>query len=121
MATTIQFIQKQGLTYEAGVMNKSLPQVLAAAGATQGGAGVIASSNVIVTVTASTQGVKLPTAATGLSIRVFCPGTIGVKVYPAANGKLDAIATNTAVVLVAGKANVYFARDATRWLTEKGA
>lgn len=121
MATTPQFIQQNGLTFQAGVINKNLPQVLAAAGATQGGAGVITSGNVIVTVTASTQGVKLPVAATGLNVRVFCPGTVGVKLYPNTNARLDTTATNTAVVIAAGKVNVYFARDATRWLTEKGA
>lgn len=98
-----------------------IPQVLAAAGATQGAAGAITKSRVIVTVTASTQGVKLPTAATGLEVRVMVPGTVGVKVYPAANAKIDTAATNTAQALVAGKANVFLARDTTRWVTMKGA
>ena len=102
-------------------LNTNLPQVLAAAGATQGNAGVITNSRVIVTVTASTEGVKLPVAATGLEVRVHVPGTVGVKVYPGVNGKLDASSTITAVVLVAGKATIYYARDTTRWITLKGA
>lgn len=96
-------------------------QVLAAAGASQGNAGVITGSKVIVTVTASTEGVKLPVAATGLEIRVHVPGTIGVKVYPATGARINAVATNTADALVAGKANIYMARDTTRWVTLKGA
>lgn len=97
------------------------PQVLAAVGSTQLGAGAITSSRVVVTVTASTEGVRLPTAATGLEVQVFMPGTVGVKVYPGTNARLDTTATNVAVVLAAGKANIYFARDTTRWMTMKGA
>lgn len=96
-------------------------QVLAAAGATQGNAGAITGSKVVVTVTASTEGVKLPTAATGLEVRVHVPGTVGVKVYPGTGARIDAVATNTASALVAGKANIYMARDTTRWVTLKGA
>lgn len=114
-----------GLATLGGVNNTGIntnpPQVLAAVGATQGNAGVITKSRVIVTVTASTEGVKLPVAATGMEVRVHVPGTIGVKVYPNTNGKIDAVATNTAQALVAGKANIYFARDTTRWVTLKGA
>lgn len=98
-----------------------IPQVLAAAGATQGTAGVITKSRVIVTVTASTEGVKLPVAATGLEVHVRVPGTVGVKVYPAANGKIDTAATNIAQALVAGKGSIFLARDTTRWVTIKGA
>jgi hypothetical protein len=98
-----------------------IPQILAAAGATQGNAGAITKSTVIVTVTASTQGVKLPTAATGKEVRVHCPGTVGVKVYPNTSDKIDAGATNAAQALVAGKANIYQARDAVTWVTLKGA
>jgi hypothetical protein len=121
MATLPQFIQQNGLVMQPGASIKSLPQVLAAAGATQGTAGVITGGTVIVTVTASTQGVKLPVASTGAQCKVFMPGTVGVKVYPNTNARLDTTATNIAVVLVAGKANVYYARDATRWITDKGA
>lgn len=96
-------------------------QILAAAGATQGNAGVITRSVVIVTVTASTQGVKLPTAATGKQVRVHCPGTVGVKVYPNTNDKISTASTNVAVALVADKANLYIAKDADVWTVQKGA
>lgn len=97
------------------------PQILAAAGATQGNAGVITKSTVIVTVTASTEGVKLPTAATGKRVQVFCPGTVGVKVYPNTGDKISTASTNAAVALVADKANLYIAKDATTWAVMKGA
>ena len=97
------------------------PQVLAAAGATQGAAGAISNSVVIVTVTASTEGVRLPAAATGLEIRVHVPGTVGAKVYPASGAKINALSTNTSLLSAAGKADIFFARDTTRWVTMNGA
>ena len=97
------------------------PQVLAAAGATQGAAGAISNSVVIVTVTASTEGVRLPAAATGLEIRVHVPGTVGAKVYPASGAKINALSTNTSLLIAAGKADIFFARDTTRWVTMNGA
>lgn len=80
-----------------------IPQVLAAAGATQGAAGAIAGKIVIVTVTASTEGVVLKAVATGALTTVSVPGTVGVKIYPPANGKIDSAATNAALALAAGK------------------
>lgn len=96
-------------------------QTLAAAGASQGTAGQITKSRITVTVTASTEGVKLPVAATNLEVMVSVPGTVGVKVYPNTNGKLDASSTNVAVLLVAGKVNLYRALNTTQWVTFKGA
>lgn len=96
-------------------------QILAAAGASQGDAGTITRGTVIVTVTASTQGVKLPTAATGTMVRVFCPGTKGVKVYPNTGDKISTASTNAAVALVLDKANIYVAKDAITWVVMKGA
>lgn len=98
-----------------------VPQVVAAAGATQGGATLITKQKVRVTVTASTEGVKLPVAATGMVVKVMVPGTIGTKVYPNTNAKLDASATNVAVVLAAGKTNIYEATSTTQWITMKSA
>ncbi len=97
------------------------PTVLAAAGATQGNAAAITKAFIIVTVSASTEGVKLPTASTGLTVKVACPGTKGVKVYPFAGDKISTAATNTAVALVADKTNIYWAKDATTWTVLKGA
>ncbi len=75
----------------------------------------------VVTVTASTQGVKLPTAATGRIVRVAVGGTVGVKVYPFAGDKISTASTNVAVLLAADKTNVYLAKDAVTWLVQKGA
>lgn len=98
-----------------------IPQIVAAAGATQGTATQITKSTVSVTVTASTQGVKLPTAATGKRVTVFAAASVGVKVYPATGDNLLGSATNAAVVLAAGKANIYQAVNASVWRVLVGA
>jgi hypothetical protein len=97
-------------------------QTLTAAGATQGDATAITGSKAIITValTASTKGVKLPTAATGLEVLIANAATFGVKVYPATNGKLGASATNAAIVLAINKANRYIAVNTTRWILQVG-
>lgn len=96
--------------------------VIAAAGATQGSATLIgAVLNVIVTATASTEGVKLPVATTGREVRIFSSGTVGALVYPNTNGKIESSSTNTAVLIAAGKGNLYVAKNTTQWFVVKGA
>ncbi len=98
------------------------PVTIAAAGATQGGATAVTAARVIVTVTASTEGVKLIAVGTGAEFSIVVPGTIGVKVYPPTNCQIDALSTNTAVALVAGKGSIYMQRSATKFVTKvKGA
>lgn len=99
-------------------------QIVAAAGATQGTATAISAVKgllVKVTVTASTEGVKLPVASTGLCIYVLADPAVGVKVYPAANGIIGSAATNAAVALVKNKANLYVGVDTRRWRVQVGA
>ena len=106
-------------------LNKITPQIVTAAGSTQLGATAITGSKAIVTVatTASTHGVRLPTAATGLEVTVANAASFGVKVYPATNGKIGAVATNGAdtTVLAINKANRYIAVNTTLWVVERGA
>src|SRR6185312_9584904 len=68
---------------------------VAAAGASLGTATAIpiTANTVVVTVTASTEGVKLPVASTGRSITILANPTVGNKVYGAAAGQL--IGANT--------------------------
>lgn len=98
-----------------------LPTIVAAAGATQGTATALTKYLNIITCTASSQGVKLPTAATGVQVRVMIGGTKGVKVYPATADRISTAATNAAVALVADKSNLYVAQNASLWLVQKGA
>jgi hypothetical protein len=98
------------------------PQLLSAAGATQGAATAITKSLAIITVcTASARGVKLPTAVTGLMVRLLSLCTQGTKVYPFSGDKIGSAATNTAVVIAGFKGNIYVAKDATTWGLVKGA
>ena len=97
---------------------------VAAAGSTQGGATAIPTGyiNVQVTVTASTEGIVLPACATGRVRRVFVPGTVGAKVYPALHNFIDTGASNAAVTIAAGKGSIFIGVDTTHWKTMlKGA
>lgn len=97
---------------------------VAAVGSTQGAATLLTSKKNIITVatTASTHGVKLPVASTGLEIVVGNAATFGAKVYPSTNGKIGAAATNVAdTVLAVNKCNTYRAVNTTLWIVERGA
>lgn len=88
---------------------------LAAAGASQGNASLITAAITMVSVTASTQGVKLPAAATGLKYLVMAPTAKGVKVYPNTGDSIGTTATNSAVALVLNKSSLYIAESASKW------
>lgn len=91
--------------------------VLAAAGANQGAAPPVTTTVVEVTATASTEGVKL---VSGLAI-IMVPGTIGVKVYPPANGRIGTLSTNTALLVAGGKSDLFAQITPTLWTVLKGA
>ena len=116
-----------GLTTHTGGVTitgalKITPQLISAAGASQGVATLITKDVAIITVcTASARGIKLPVAATGLMVQIFSLCTQGTKVYPNTNGKITSSATNTAVVLAGFKGNIYFAENATQWCVIKSA
>jgi hypothetical protein len=97
-------------------------QVLAAAGATQGNAAAITGNNVLITVTASTEGAILKAVGTNAVTTVSVPGTVGAKIYPPLNGKIDAAATNAALAVAAGKGVRILQRSATLYTVQlKGA
>ena len=95
------------------------------AGATQGSATPITTRTALVTTaTASSKGVMLPAAATGLEVTIANVGpTFGTKVYPALHQFINAGASSAAdaTVLAALKATVYLAKDALHWVTLRGA
>lgn len=96
---------------------------IAAAGATQGNATQVPENvgYVAVTVTASSQGIKLPTAATNKRVVVLAASAKGVKVYPFTGDRIQGAATNVAVALVLNKSSEYIAVDANNWRVLKGA
>lgn len=97
---------------------------VAAAGATQGTATAIsaAARTVLITVTASTEGVKLPTAATGKTLTIWANTAVGCKVYGAAAGQSIGTATTqtTAYALVKNTATTFLAISTAKWLVQKG-
>ena len=119
--TTPAAVTASELTSTGAIVEKT--QTVAAAGANQGAAGAIpdACSEVMVTVTASTQGVKLPTAVAGKKVRVFAAAGVGNKVYPFAGALIQGLATNAAYTLAAGKATLFIAESATKWRFQAGA
>lgn len=98
---------------------------VAAAGATLGTATAIPATARVVyaTVTLSSQGVKLPTAATNLTVVVMAQSDKGVKVYAAAAGQKIAAATTATTAFALAKTTVsqFFAINTTNWLVLKGA
>lgn len=95
--------------------------ILAAAGSTQLGAALIASAIVMVSVTASSQGVRLPAATTGAKYLVMAPTAKGVKVYPATGDSIGTTATNSAVSLVLNKSSLFVAENTSKWRVLTGA
>ena len=98
---------------------------IASAGSTQLGATPILTRTVqVTTATASSKGVLLPLAATGIEVTVINVGpTFGVKVYPNVHGTINAGASNVAdtTVLAALKTTIYLALNSTKWITIRGS
>lgn len=98
-------------------------QTVAAFGASQGNATAITlpAGTVSVTVTASTEGVKLPVASTGARFMLLADPSVGAKVYAATGGKIGAATTaSTAYALVKNTATTFVGVDATHWRVFKG-
>ena len=123
-ALTASTLTTGNTTQTVGSTTVIAPQIITAAGATQGNAAVITGSKAVITVatTASTHGVKLPVAVTGLEVEVANAATFGVKVYPATGDKIGAASTNAAdTVLAVNKTNRYIAVNTTLWVVQRGA
>jgi hypothetical protein len=100
------------------------PQIASAAGSnSQANATLITKALVIVTVvSATTRAVKLPAAATGLTVQINNVGATQMKVYPNTGDKIGAGATNAVGTAIAvNKGNIYTAQDATTWRVITGA
>ena len=90
--------------------------ILAAAGTTQGTAGIIASKLTYVTLSDGTKGVVLPTASAALVYEVV--NTVGdqtLKVYPGASDTLNGGTVNVPLTLAVGGWAKFVADDSTNW------
>lgn len=106
-----------GFTNQGGQTQNTV--TIAAAGATQGTATAIPATAAVVNVTTTTssEGVKLPTAATGKTITVAPPTTKGVKIYGGAAGQLINANTTATTAFAAASAQpvTFIGVDATHW------
>jgi hypothetical protein len=97
----------------------SAPTTVAAAGATQGNATAIpvTANNIVVTVTASTEGVKLPSVSVGARYTILPSTTVGCKVYAGVAGQSIGTGTTatTAVSVALNKATQFIGVSATKW------
>ena len=75
--------------------------------------------NIITTVGGSTQGVKLPTAAAGLSIIVTNTTTTDCELYPNTSDSIEGGTANIAVTLPAKTTFTLTCKDATDWIKHR--
>jgi hypothetical protein len=99
------------------------PQLMQATGSNSQSAAaqITTPSAVVVTVSASSRGVRLPPAAAGLTELVNNAGARFVQVFPASGDRIGAAATNASIALEPGKGGIFFAQDATTWRVILGA
>lgn len=97
-----------------------VPQVLAAAGASKGTAGVITSSLVKVTATTSAQGTIL-TNKLGAVVFFNNLAAVNTKVYPPTGGQFASATVNTPTTVNAGKGAIFSQVTATQWAVMKSA
>jgi hypothetical protein len=98
------------------------PVVAAGSNSQANATAITKSAAVITTVSATTRGIRLPAAATGLRIEIFNAAATAVKPYPATNDKIGAASTNAAgTAIAAGKGNIYLAQSDSLWRVITGA
>jgi hypothetical protein len=94
---------------------------VSSAGSDQSGATALTETfNVIATVGGSTQGVKLPTAAAGLTIIVTNSTTTDCELYPNTSDTIEGGSANAAVTLPAKTTFTLTCGDATNWVKHRG-
>jgi len=94
---------------------------VSSAGSDQSGATALTETfNVISTVGGSTQGVKLPTAAAGLTIIVTNSTTTDCELYPNTSDTIEGGSANVAVTLPAKTTFTLTCGDATNWVKHRG-
>ncbi len=88
-----------------------------AAGSVQGDATAITSTYNVVTTASAAQGVKLPTASSGLTLTVVNNTAADIKVYPNTSGTIDDNSANVAFDLRANTSVQLVGISSTGWKT----
>lgn len=98
-----------------GSLTNSIAGLVTAAGSTQGDATALTKTvNMITTATAG-QGVKLPTAAAGLTAKIINTTAVTIVVYPNTSDVIDGGTVNVGVNLAPYSSVELVAQDTTDW------
>jgi hypothetical protein len=98
-----------------GAFIPSVNASVAAAGTDQGGATALTKTVNIVTSATANQGVKLPTAAVGVSVTIVNTTAVTIKVYPNTSDVIDEGTVNVAVNLAPYSSVQLVAQDTQDW------
>ena len=98
-----------------GSLTKSVAGTVSAAGTTQGEATALTKTVNMITTATANQGVKLPTAAAGLTIKVINTTAVTIKVYPNTSDVIDGGTVNVGVNLSPYSSVELVAQDAVDW------
>jgi hypothetical protein len=93
------------------------PQLMTATGSNSQSAAapINTPSAVVVTASASSRGVRLPSAAAGLTEMVHNATLSHVRVFPASGDRIGVNVTNDSIGLAPNRGGIFFAQDATTW------
>jgi len=98
-----------------GAFIPSVSATVTAAGSTQGGATALTKAVSIVTTATADQGVKLPTAAAGISATIVNTTAVNIKIYPNTSDVIDEGTVNVAVNLAPYSSVQLVAQDTQDW------
>jgi hypothetical protein len=98
-----------------GSLTKSVAGTVTAAGTTQGDATALTKTVNMITSATANQGVKLPTAAAGLTVKVINTTAVTIKVYPNTSDVIDGGTVNVGVNLSPYSSVEFVAQDAVDW------
>lgn len=98
-----------------GTLTTSVSGTVSAAGSTQGDATALTKTVNIVTTASAAQGVKLPTAAAGINIKVVNTTAVTIVVYPNTSDVIDGGTTNAGVNLAPYSSVEFVAQDTQDW------
>lgn len=98
------------------------PQLVTAAGSNSQAAAtpITRPAAVIVTVSATSRGVRLPPASPGLTELITNAGDRSVRIFPASGDRIGVLATNQGTSMPFGKGAIFLAQDDTTWRVIQG-
>jgi hypothetical protein len=101
----------------SGDHTASIAASVTAAGTVQGDATALSNTYNVVSSATADQGVKLPTAASGLLYTVTNGTSVNVKLYPNTSGTINAGSANASIDLPAGVTSCLVGTSSTNWNT----